>query len=247
MKNWVVKTDVGLVRETNQDYAKVFENKDVTFAILCDGMGGHSGGEIASKVTIDQFEKEFKKTIFSPKMNFIDFFKSGLKSTKRAMMKKAQKNKILLDMGTTLTAALIFKEKAIVFNIGDSRTYYFNGNLNQITTDQNLRNYYIREQNLSETEASKVWGASALTSALGPKKHTSVEWFEVKFNSLAKYMILTSDGIHDFILKSRFTTIISNNKNTIEEKATNLLAEAMAGDSSDNLTTIIVEVNKNAN
>lgn len=58
---YVIKTDVGTVRKENQDRAAVFVGKKMTFAILCDGMGGHMGGSYASSLTIETFEREFNK------------------------------------------------------------------------------------------------------------------------------------------------------------------------------------------
>lgn len=58
----IIKTDVGVVRKENQDRAAFFEKGDVALAILCDGMGGHTGGSFASSLTINSFEKEFART-----------------------------------------------------------------------------------------------------------------------------------------------------------------------------------------
>jgi len=59
--NHIVKTDVGVVRSENQDRASVFTNGEYTLAILCDGMGGHEGGSHASVITIDTFQRAFRK------------------------------------------------------------------------------------------------------------------------------------------------------------------------------------------
>ena len=148
-------------------------------------------------------------------------------------------------MGTTVTSAIVFKEtqKIVIFNIGDSRTYIFDGQLHQITIDHNLMNYYIKNEGISEFEAAKMPGAAALTSALGPSKKTNIEAFNIDDNTSPnkRVLILTSDGIHDYIDKPKFEIIMSQ-KDTIEEKANILISEAIKGHSSDNLTIVIVEV-----
>lgn len=240
---WAIETNIGRIRKTNQDFASVFTKDNIVFAILCDGMGGHAGGEIASKVTVEEFGALFKKTKFKKDMNFHSFLRKGVKNVKKSMIKFANDDRKLLDMGTTLTAALIFDDMTIIYNIGDSRTYYYNGILHQVTKDQNLRNYYKEKKNLSDEEASKIWGASALTSALGPSKKSSADVHIVNFDNEKKYLILTSDGIHDFITKPYIERIIGTDKYTIKEKANRLIDAAMENNSTDNLTIIIMDVN----
>lgn len=262
---YIKSTDCGSYREENQDRAEVFENEIALLAVLCDGMGGHFGGSLAASITIETFRKQF--SLLSANVNQVyDWFKQTIKMAKLNMLTEAGDNDLKRDMGTTVTAAVIFKAKndIIVFNIGDSRTYLFNGELRQITVDHNLMNYYIMKDKISEFEASQMPGAHALTSALGPSKKTNIEafnidvspqpeprkwWFKKNaadtqtINQLKKmYLILTSDGIHDYITKPHFESIVSNEKVSLEGKAKDLIQSALRGGSLDNLTCIIVEV-----
>ena len=237
--NSIIKTDVGVVRSENQDRAEVFTNGNRTLAILCDGMGGHEGGSHASRITIDTFEKEFLKKLPKNEEDFAAWFTNSLKKTKKNMKKYADGSVSLLDMGTTVTAALITEEKIYIFNVGDSRTYIYNGLLHQITVDHNLRNHYINKFGYSEEEAATVVGAAALTSALGPKKKSFAEQFLIERDSDTEFIILTSDGIHDYIAKPNFEKIIASDS-SLDEKATVLIKQAIKGKSSDNLTAIIV-------
>lgn len=240
--NYSVKTDVGVVRSENQDKAAVFSNGTATFAILCDGMGGHTGGSHASAITISTFEKEFNKSFPAKRENVDKWFHKAIKKCKKDMTNFANKDVNLLDMGTTVTAALIMEDEIRVYNVGDSRTYVYNGLLHQITTDHNLRNHYISEYGYSDEKAATVLGAAALTSALGPKKRANIDITQVKRNSSVQFVILTSDGIHDYISKPNFEKIVSSNAN-IDDKAEVLIKQAIKGKSSDNLTAVIVEVN----
>ncbi|NQZ66038.1 MAG: serine/threonine-protein phosphatase [Mycoplasmatales bacterium] len=239
---FTVRTDVGVVRSENQDRAAVFNKDGIILAILCDGMGGHEGGSHASSITIATFEKSFEKN-FPSKREFIDkWFLKTIHTAKKAMTVFAKPNRSLLDMGTTVTAALILNDEIKVFNIGDSRTYIYNGLLHQITVDHNLRNYYINKHGYSEEEAATVMGAAALTSALGPKKKTTIDTYKTERNADFKTVILTSDGIHDYISKPNFEKIISTSSASLEERGDVLIRQAIKGKSSDNLTVVIVEV-----
>lgn len=261
-------TNVGVVREENQDRADVFENDFALVAVLCDGMGGHFGGSYASSITINTF-KQRMEFLTNDEEAVYDWFKETIKTAKQNMINEAGDDENKKDMGTTVTAAVVFKKNfnVVIFNIGDSRTYLFNGVLKQITIDHNLMNYYILRENMSEFEASKLPGAAALTSALGPNKKTNIEaftidsvlsnrsqketksrWFSSKkqddnknIENQKTYLILTSDGIHDYITKPNFESIIGSDK-TIEEKSEELISQAIKGSSADNLTCVIVEV-----
>ena len=237
-----IKTDIGVVRSENQDSAAVFEKNGVTFAILCDGMGGHTGGSTASKTTIATFEKEFNRSFPTKNGSMQTWFKKTIKKCSKEMVRAAGDDVKMLDMGTTVTAAAISDDFIVVFNIGDSRTYIYNGLLHKITTDHNLRNFYIDNHGYSEERAATISGATALTSALGPnKKSKLLDVISVTRDGNEKYVILTSDGIHDYIGNHVFEKILTDNDD-ISIMADELIIKALRGKSADNLTTVIVEV-----
>lgn len=243
--NHTINTNIGVVREENQDRAAVLENDEIIMAILCDGMGGHFGGSLASSITIDTFKNEVATTSTITREKVWEWFKNTIKKCKSRMIQEAGSDQGKIDMGTTVTTAIIFKDtkEIFIFNIGDSRTYVYDQLLHQITVDHNLMNYYIINEGMSEFEASKIPGASALTSALGPTKKTNIEAFTI--GNISKdsnpLLILTSDGIHDYITKPNFEITLSSKK-SLEEKTESLIKDAIKGGSTDNLTIIILEV-----
>ncbi len=240
--NYKINTNIGVVREENQDRAVVVEGAAATLALLCDGMGGHFGGSLAASITINTFASEIE-SLPTDKTQIFDWFKNTIKKCKSNMVAEAGNDEMKKDMGTTVTAAIIYKDTKdiYIFNIGDSRTYIFDGLLHQITVDHNLMNYYIIEENMSAFEASKLPGAAALTSALGPNKKTNIEAFTIDNSNEARTIILTSDGIHDYITKPNFEMIISGDGN-FASKTDELIKQAIRGESTDNLTIIMLEV-----
>lgn len=262
---YIKATDRGVYREENQDRAEVFENDFAIVAILCDGMGGHFNGSLAASITIETFRECFL-LLSQDRMQLNEWFKESIKLARENMIKEAADDDKKKDMGTTVTSAIIFKDdlSVFIFNIGDSRTYLSHfGELKQITIDHNLMNYFILKENYSEFQAAKFPGAHALTSALGPVKKTNIEpfviepltkmpeqkrsWFkrssaEVNRTNDKSYIILTSDGIHDYISKPHFESIVNDTKKTLQERADELIQVAIKGGSSDNLTCVIVEV-----
>ena len=244
MAKWSLKTDIGVVRSQNQDNGTVLQNDEgVILAIICDGMGGHTGGEHASEITIKTFKKTFANDfppLEEPK-KIMKWFYNSLKLTKKEMKDFAGDDPGLLDMGTTVSAAIIYPTKIYVYNVGDSRTYAFTEVLSQITVDHNIRNYYINEYGYSDEEAATVMGAAALTSALGPKKKTTLEEFIVPRKGFIKYIVLTTDGIHDYIEKHKFESVLSKG-NDLDDIGNNLIKTSIKGKSSDNLTVILVDL-----
>ena len=234
------KTDIGISRKENQDASIILSNPSVIFASVCDGMGGHPGGSQAAKLTIKAFKKLFKKNPPNDSDEAKEWIEKCYIQAKKYMIKESNRDSYLLDMGTTTTSILIYKEFSIIFNVGDSRVYAYNNTLHQITEDHNLMNYYIQHQGMSKEKAQKINSAAALTSALGPTKDIRVSSYQVS-NKDVNFFILTSDGIHDFIGKASFELLLSQNTN-LDKTLSNLIKIAIQNGSSDNLTAVILEL-----
>ncbi|VEU75489.1 Serine/threonine phosphatase stp [Mycoplasmopsis maculosa] len=216
----------GNVRLENQDRVAILNNGDFTFLILCDGMGGHFGGSLASSIALKTFTNNFMN--FLPKYNqnsnfeeYVTWFKKTCDFARNEMIIFSNNDEAKLDMGTTITAALVNKKEnfILIFNIGDSRTYILTtqGELKQITVDHNLLNLFIKDK-IPEHIARKNKRHAALTSALGPLKTTKIEVFPIFNNSFESvYSILsTSDGVHDFIDKPILEMILKKHNNAQE-------------------------------
>jgi len=245
-------SDKGNFRKNNQDFIAYKENKfGQFFAVVCDGMGGHASGEIASKIACENILNLFENEDFSKfGKNKIDkWFRLAILASKKKMEEYAFMHPDSLDMGTTLTALLITEIGAFVVNVGDSRTYKIvDDQLKQITIDQNLLNedFSVKEEmklkkksaslgiNLNEITYWKI-----LVSALGPTKNLKIDTFYLK-NPKGKYL-LTTDGVHDYIdIEESYQILTKKEKSKNQAKA--LVEIAKMNLSKDNLSLIIVEV-----
>lgn len=252
-----IGTNVGRYRKENQDRVEIFHNQHFHFLILCDGMGGHYGGSLASSITIKTFGKEMKRPNFPINSDqfddYIQWFKNTIKKAIEEMIDKANGDEAKLDMGTTVTAALINTkaQNMSVFNIGDSRTYVLSveGELKQVTTDQNLLNNLIKE-GVSEVEAKKVKNHKALVSALGPYKRRSIAVYNIEPQLYKKiYLVLsTCDGIHDFVQRPTIENILNNNLySTMSERIQALINVALDNDSTDNVSAGVIVLDNKKN
>lgn len=232
------RTDKG-IREINQDSVIVFANKfKHLFVAVADGMGGHVGGQIASKFAVKALKEYFKDKDFSLeideeiKSDLIRSIKFIIREFKR-MGKEQPKFK---DMGTTLNFNMFINEDIWTINIGDSRsTKVDHTGYNQISEDHNLAALAKKDKRF-EAFAND---ANLLTSSLGPSKETSVDVFKTKITE-SGYLVVTSDGIHqfvseDFVVK---TMLIENMK--LGEKADAIMKESFDNKTHDNVSLVVV-------
>lgn len=242
-----ITSDMGRVRLENQDKASYFTKGNYVLLILCDGMGGHYGGGIASRTTINTFNKAFNNSIpaeNSEIKDYVSWFKKTVDASRDEMIKISANDEAKLDMGTTVTAALLNTKTRLllIFNIGDSRTYAMTtfGELKQITVDHNLYNKLINEEGKSPYEAKLNRFHASLTSALGPDKRTKIEVFDLSSQYEHVYSLLvTSDGVHDFIEKPKMEMILRENLNA-EDMTKKLVEEALDNKSTDNCSAGMV-------
>ncbi|EFF41095.1 PP2C family protein-serine/threonine phosphatase [Mycoplasmopsis alligatoris] len=241
------KTNKGSYRQENQDRVDFFEKDGIYFAILCDGMGGHFGGSVASSTTINSFGIEFNNYYQLDVDNAQKWFFETIEKIKKQMRVQSQNDTSKTDMGTTLTAALIFPEqkRIIIFNVGDSRTYALTEKreIIQLTNDHNWYTQLVNE-GINKVSAHKALHSQALTSSIGPTKRTTIEMFEITQESYEKisYLFLTSDGVHGFVDNDEFQVTLGNKKITNEEKIEQILSVAEMNDSNDNMSMILIDL-----
>ncbi|ADE19815.1 PP2C family protein-serine/threonine phosphatase [Mycoplasma crocodyli] len=241
------QSNKGNYREENQDRVGSFSKNGVHFAILCDGMGGHFGGSIASSTTVNSFGIEFNNNYQLDSKNAKNWFFETTEKIKKQMRLHSEQDFTKTDMGTTLTAVLIFPEEKniIIFNIGDSRTYAFTKKkeIIQLTVDHNWYNQLVNE-GLNKTFAHRAPHSQALTSSIGPTKKTTIEMFEITPESYKKisHLFLTSDGIHGFVPDDELQVAMSNTKKNNEQKMLSILEMAELNNSNDNMSIILIDL-----
>ncbi|SKC01056.1 Serine/threonine protein phosphatase PrpC [Lachnospiraceae bacterium] len=209
-------SDVGTVREINQDSVLIKTDTahsygKVVFAMLCDGMGGLSGGEIASATMVRRFEKWFEEEMpkeLSAEDTTEQLDGSGnivgkLRSVRNSWLCMAEEvNRLLLKygeekhikIGTTAVALLIVNEEYILMNVGDSRIYGINGGrTRQLTRDQSYIQRMIDLGRLTRHEAEQSHRDNLLLQCIGVNEELSPE-FEQGCVSTDTAFVLCSDG-----------------------------------------------------
>lgn len=245
--NYCYKIDVGRVRITNEDQAKVILNADGRILmVVCDGMGGQNHGELASRLALSIVEDEFLKCPFIPTPGFERFWlRNAIKKANSTIFNEALKNPLYKGMGTTFTAVLLAPKHITVAQIGDSRAYAFvKDKLVQLTNDQTYVAYLARTGELKEEDLANHPKKHVLLNALGVYPSLSMDLKTIKYNG--EHLLLCSDGLFNNISPADLNTIIKTDESP-QQKVDQLISLANANGGSDNIAVAYWEAEKYGN
>jgi protein phosphatase len=249
------KTDRGLVRQGNEDYVHIDEANQV-FAV-CDGMGGHQAGEIASMTagqTLHTTFSSFAKGILDdPRLALgrtipysADLLVKSIRLANRAVAMQAAGNSALSGMGTTIVAVSFEADVMAIAHVGDSRAYRLGQKeLEPLTRDHSWVAEMQRTHNLSDAEANQLVGRNVITRALGVKDIVEVDLRIVKVKPGDMY-ILCSDGLCGFADDDEIFSVAQKSRGDIDRLADDLVQMANDRGGSDNVSVIIIEVIESA-
>ncbi|MGI6010560.1 MAG: Stp1/IreP family PP2C-type Ser/Thr phosphatase [Ruminococcus sp.] len=232
-------TDVGQVRQSNQDYiyasSRQIGNLPNLF-IVADGMGGHNGGDFASRYAVETFVETVKAdTNFNP----IKIIRNAIETANRELLKEAKKNEKLRGMGTTVVAATVVGHYAYVANVGDSRLYIAGQKMDQVTRDHSLVGEMLRMGELSKEEARTHPDRNIITRALGTGNDVAIDFFDVKLEKDAK-IVLCSDGLYGMVSDEEMYDVLRECGDGSDPSVA-LMEKANENGGKDNIAVIVVE------
>ena len=178
-------TDVGRKRTHNEDSFAIVDEEHLF--LVADGMGGHSSGEVASRMAIETMSEFFQATSADPeatwpyKMDKTRGYEenrlvTGIKLANRRIFEAAQRETRLHGMGTTMVALLAVRDACLIGHVGDSRVYRLRGNaLEQLTEDHSLLNDYIKMKSMTPEEIENFPHKNVIVRALGMKETVKVD------------------------------------------------------------------------
>jgi protein phosphatase len=261
--DYYADTNVGKKRKNNEDnfYSIILDIKEKSmnrvsnakkgFYVVCDGMGGHEGGEIASASAISEMRKNILPVLnFDTNQEDIrNVLENSIISANKKIFEMNEKQSRTQEkrMGTTIVTSIIIDNKLFTCHVGDSRIYMIDQNsIQQITEDHNvaMKNYRDGVGSLDDAKrnATTPWG-KVLTQALGPRSSENVY---PEFNSLILkddcYIILCSDGLTDMLTSEDIENIVKNYWNNPKDVVDNLIQAANSNGGRDNITVIAVKV-----
>lgn len=229
------RTDIGCVREHNEDSLLVRP----PLYVVCDGMGGHAAGEVASELAVRVLAEQAPNTADAERLG------QAVEEANLTIIQAAKEGVGKSGMGTTCTAAVLEDRRLVIAQVGDSRAYLLhNGALQQITRDHSLVADLVEAGQITPEQARIHPNRSIITRALGSDPHMMADLYEINVAE-GDRLLLCSDGLYSMISDDEIARILRDCRNS-QQAADALAQAAIKAGGYDNVTTIVVDVADNS-
>ena len=242
MLNAELFTDAGPYREKNEDAGGVFYNKtEQQLLVICDGMGGHQAGEVASQYVTEALQSRFEAENFIEPERAERWLNTTLKSVNRDLYDYAESHASYHGMGTTCVCAMVFDNHVVVANIGDSRAYLVNSReVNQLTSDHSFVNHLVMIGQITEEEAFNHPQRNIITKVMGTDRRVAPDLF-VKKTNFYDYLLLCTDGLTDYVRNHEIQAQLAEGGD-LQTQGHALLRLSEDKASKDNVSVVLAEI-----
>ena len=246
------KTDVGLKRTNNEDKFIIVPDKGLY--VLCDGMGGHASGEVASALCCSNVAKFVCELARQPGFEFpyqtnpsLSFesklIVNAIKYANERVYIQSCKDRSMEGMGTTITCIYNAPQGLVLAHVGDSRIYRVrNGQIKQMSRDHSLLNHLIDTGEIKPEDASHFANKNVILRAIGLKDYVDVEVHEVPREVGDVYM-MCSDGLSDIVSETKILNAITSAPD-MNAACAELISLALQAGGKDNVTVVCVSIQK---
>ena len=232
-----VVSDVGTVRSNNQDSAFAGEH----LIAICDGMGGHAGGDTASTIAIRSLAHIEQDNVQGDVQIIAHMMETSVMAAHDAIVGKAKRERRLAGMGTTVTSVALVAGYWVLAHIGDSRAYLLHdGRLIRMTSDHSYVQHLIDTGRISEAEARNHPQRNVVMRVLGDFDIDSRPDIAVRKAHPSDRWLLCSDGLCGVLEDSTLQEVLSTCSDQ-EECAQQLVSMALRAGSTDNVTAVIAD------
>lgn len=233
-------TDVGKIRVINEDYLAHFNTTYGYCVIVCDGMGGHAAGDIASRWALEDI-KNYLQDGKVTKLSTAHSLQNAIEFANYKIREAVKHNAELVGMGTTCVMAIIKNAEMYVAHAGDSRLYLIRNNaITQLTKDHSAIQYLIDAGVLTREEALTSEKRNQITKAIGifEKVDPTItkDPFQLNFNDK---ILLCSDGLTEHVTSEQILEIINTNPD-VQLASMKLIEKANNGGGTDNITVQVI-------
>ena len=235
-------THVGMVRAKNEDTYRCGKLNDGTsWALVCDGMGGVHGGQLASSIAADMVSEKIKKC-YNPSMpvsSLENLLLSAITTANVIVYDRGDVDVSLKGMGTTIVVAIVKDNEACIAHVGDSRIYFTDGSkIEQITRDHSLVQEMYENGKITFEEMETHPQKNIITRAMGVGEEVEIDFDYVCVNE-NEALILCSDGLSGLVSNEKLLQIYKNNN--FEELAEKYIEEANNAGGRDNITVVVMK------
>ena len=233
------KTDIGLVREVNQDYVYVSDlpvGKLPNLFIVEDGMGGHKAGEFASRFTVEVVKDELAKSTEEGPEAMI---RQAITSANQRLLETAKQDSKLEGMGTTLVVATVIERTLYFANVGDSRLYLLNNDIKQVSKDHSLVQEMVRLGGIKQEDAKNHPDKNIITRAIGAKEQVEVDFYEYRLKK-GDIVLMCTDGLSNMVEDTEILHIVKGSRDIVEA-VEGLINKANENGGKDNIGIVAVD------
>lgn len=235
------KSDIGLQRTSNQDcFDYDIINENMLWAVVCDGMGGVNGGDIASNLAVKTIKEilinEYVEGLSND--NIEDLLKKAIQKANFEIFNMAQNDSTLSGMGTTIVLVAVFHDKIHVAHVGDSRAYLISqNNIKQLTIDHSVVQEMINEGEITCEEAKSHPNKNIITRALGISNEVNIDYsLENKLSD--DLIIICTDGLTNYFDQNEILEYTKSRK--MGQLIDEFIFTANKRGGSDNITVVIL-------
>ncbi len=228
--NYITVSRTGLKREDNEDYLGVFENDGGLLVVVCDGLGGNQGGEVASKLAVETINSEFKSM---NNLGIIERIQNSIIKANEAIIQKSMQDENIAGMATTAEVLFLKKDFAYWGHVGDSRIYSSKKNkLQLLSKDHSLVQRLVDEGYITLKEAETHPNKNIITRALGDNEEVEIDLSKMKLKKKENNRFLVcSDGVSGVLNDNEIEKLINgNNLSTVADKMSQLIEDRGAPD-----------------
>ncbi|MBC8588630.1 Stp1/IreP family PP2C-type Ser/Thr phosphatase [Paratissierella segnis] len=235
-------TDIGKIRDINQDFMFVGDVESFPLYIVADGMGGHNAGEVASNMAVHIIKKVFIDNIkrLKDKENIKRTIEEAISQANKKIYLESKKVLKYAGMGTTITLAYIFNNNIYIGHVGDSRAYFATGEkIYQITDDHSLVNELIKNGSITPEEAINHPQKNLITRAVGTSSEIQLDFYMLDYKS-DDILIICSDGLSNMLSDGDIMKLIKS-ESDVDKACNKLISVANDNGGRDNITVIAIK------
>ncbi|MBQ6000305.1 MAG: Stp1/IreP family PP2C-type Ser/Thr phosphatase [Clostridia bacterium] len=240
------KSHIGLVRTVNQDTFQFHQLPEGRLlAVVCDGMGGPAGGEVASALAVDSVSRDIVLgySVSADEEELLRLVRSAIEDANRTIYEKSLTQESLAGMGTTIVLALVTEEAAYVASVGDSRAYLYSAEagkpcLLQITHDHSVVQELVDGGTLSSEMARTHPKKNIITRALGTQNTVNIDYFKVILEK-GDRLLLCTDGLTNMLEEKQILSILEEHPDVDVVDA--FISASLDAGANDNVTVAMVQ------
>ncbi|WP_251860587.1 Stp1/IreP family PP2C-type Ser/Thr phosphatase [Clostridium sp. Marseille-Q2269] len=235
-----ILSDIGNVREINEDSVNYYHGKEFKIYIVADGMGGHNAGEVASRLAVQETIDYVKyyEHLKDMKTLLID----AIEYANTKIYNYAKEKEKFKGMGTTITCCILDNNgNMIVANVGDSSCYILaKDGIKKITKDHSYVQQLLDEGTITKEEANTHPNKNVITRALGTNLSVEVDTFNIKLDEVCKVLLCT-DGVTNYVNEQEMCDILLRNGKDNKETCKQLIELSKLKGGKDNISVILFE------